>query len=63
MIGFRSSIGTIMLRCSFGPFSRARSSCSEPMPMRSPAGPISAVPPQFGCAGAVKIASSSTYSQ
>ena len=27
------------------------------------AGPISAVPPQLGCAGAVKIASSSTYSQ
>ena len=24
--------------------------------MRSPAGPISAVPPQFGCDGAVKIA-------
>jgi hypothetical protein len=28
-----------------------------------PAGPISAVPPQLGWAGAVKIASSSTYSQ
>ena len=26
-------------------------------------GPTTAVPPQFGCAGAVKIASSRTYSQ
>ena len=39
-----------MLRCSFLP-SRARSSCSEPMPISLPADEISAVPPQFGCAG------------
>jgi hypothetical protein len=41
----------------------ACSSWSEPMPISSPALLMTAVPPQCGCAGAVKIASSSTYSQ
>ena len=52
-----------MLRWPALPFSRPCSSCSDPMPMRSPAGPMTAVPPQLGWDGAVKIASSSTYSQ
>ena len=37
--------------------------CNEPIPIRLPSPPISAAPPQNGCAGAVKIARSSRYSQ
>ena len=49
-IGFRRSIGMIMLTCSALP-SRSRSSCSEPMPINSPLVEIRPVPPQLGCAG------------
>ena len=38
-------------------------SCSEPMPISVPSGPIRAVPPQWGWEGAMNRASSSTYSQ
>ena len=57
------SIGTIMLSGSGVPLSRTCCTCSEPIPSSSPDGPIIAVPPQNGWAGAVKIASSRTYSQ
>ena len=60
--GLSRSMGTIMLTCSALP-SRSRSSCSDPMPINSPRLEISPVPPQLGCAGWVKIASSSRYSQ
>ncbi len=40
-----------MLRWPALPFSRPCSSCSDPMPMRSPAGPMTAVPPQLGWDG------------
>ena len=36
---------------------------SDPMPIRLPCASSSAAPPHCGCAGAVKSASSSTYSQ
>ena len=60
--GFSRSIGTFMLRCSFRR-RVSRSSCSEPIPISSPAAEIRPVPPQLGCAGLVKMASSIRYSQ
>ena len=36
---------------------------SEPMPRRVPSEPINAPPPQNGCGGVVKMASSNRYSQ
>ena len=61
--GLVQALGRIELPTLALGSSRARSSCSEPMPINSPVCEIKAVPPQLGCAGWVKIASSMTYSQ
>ncbi len=61
-MGGSRSIGTTMLISTVLP-ERIICSRSEPMPSRSPSAPIIAAPPQLGCAGAMKIASSSRYSQ
>ncbi len=63
MIGVSSPIGTTMFMSSRCPLPSPCWRISEPIPISLPSLPISPPPPQNGCAGAVKIASSSTYSQ
>ena len=62
-IGFSRSIGTIMFAPDCSPLDETVCTSREPTPSSRPSGPTSAAPPQFGCAGAVNRASSSTYSQ
>ena len=59
----KTVVGSHCLIMAYVHIAHDSSTNSEPNPTRRPSAPITAAPPQSGCAGVVNSASSSRYSQ